>query len=687
MHQPWYRDERSGEFLMPWVFLHAIKDYAELLWIQSHYPNIHATYNLVPSLMTQLEYYTKDYKSDRMLALLAKESSDLSDDEKVVLLEQCFFANPRTMIAPLWRYSELYNKRTLYKNAEEALRHFEDEEFDDLSVLFLLSWCGNQLRRTNPIVKGLIVKAAGFTHAEKQDLFATLVEFCANITSAYKQLQNQGKIAVFTTPFFHPILPLLLDVNAAKASDSHIATPNKWSDFSADAARHVESAIEWYKNVFDAKPIGFWPAEGAVSMAALSLLAKNGILCACTDEDVLFKSLPNPHYRIDLYKRYALHTQNGEINLLFRDKALSDLIGFNYSNMDADTAADDFVARLRSIYDSVDFDAIVPVFLDGENAWEFYENNAFGFFNALYDRLSRIDWCKTVTVPEAHRIQSVPKVDIDSIATGSWIYGTLGTWIGHSEKNRAWELLATAHEHAYSRMGALDRQTQYFIARELMIAEGSDWFWWYGDDHYTPLAAEFDGIFRGHLKRVYELLGEKPHSALNDPIKRVMESSEHTPPIAPISPMIDGSRSYYFEWIGAGRVDLSRSFSAMDTSGAPFKTLLYGTDGEHFFFQLSGNIERLKEGGYELEVDIQGIHTIKHRLRFTSFGDGQYAQEGIKAAFANCVEIAVNAPLIKPSDTLEAAFFLYRQDTLIQRVPLYNKLTLKMPNFDALWYI
>ncbi|MDR0664968.1 MAG: glycoside hydrolase [Helicobacteraceae bacterium] len=689
MHQPWYRDERSGDFLMPWVFLHAIKDYAELPWIQSRYPDIHATYNLVPSLMTQLEAYVKNgWQDDRFLALFAKEARELNEDERADLLEKGFFANPRTMIAPLWRFSELHQKRARFHSPNESIRHFDDDELTDLSVVFLLSWCGNQLRRTNALVKSLIAKGSGFSQLEKTELLETLITYCGEILRAYKTMQEQGKIAVFTTPFYHPILPLLLDMNSAKASDANIAAPNKWSDFSDDAELHVQSAIEWYEANFGAKPQGFWPAEGSVSVEALNLLAKHGVKFACTDEDVLFKSLPNPHYRVDLYKRYFLKTENGEIGLLFRDKALSDLIGFNYSSMDAQAAADDFMSKLKGIYDLVDFDAIVPIFLDGENAWEFYENNAFDFFNALYERISVADWCQTVTIPEAFRLDAAPKIELQALQPGSWIYGSFSTWMGHSEKNRAWELLAQTREAAKPYLDDLDEKTKALAIKELMIAEGSDWFWWYGDDHYTPLASQFDEIFRSHLVQVYRLLGQKPHPALSEPIKRVREAVDQIAQSAPIFPSIDGRKSSYYEWIGAGSLDLSRVFSAMDSSAAPFKTLQYGTDGKFYYFSLKGNLEPIKTGGYELAIETQGAFIYNRRLRLSGeILRGPYQSEGIKAAFGSNLEIALYAPLTRQDDRLEIAFLLYKQDTLIQRIPLYNTLTLGMPDLDAEWYI
>jgi alpha-amylase/alpha-mannosidase (GH57 family) len=684
MHQPWYRDEKQGVFLMPWVFLHAIKDYAELPWIQSHYPGIHATYNLVPSLMTQLEHYAKDYKSDLFLALLAKDAASLTHEEKAELLEKGFFANPRTMIAPLWRYAELHKKRLRFEKAADAVVRFENGELNDLAVLFLLSWCGNQLRRENDTVKALIAKGANFTHKEKLDLLDALVKFCKTVLPLYKVMQEKGSISVFTTPFYHPILPLLLDVNAGRASDPHIAPPNRWSDFSEDAERHVTKAIEWYTGAFGHSPEGFWPAEGAVSNAALALLVKHGASYACTDEDVLFKSLPSPHYRIDLYKRFKVKTERGEIGMLFRDKAISDFIGFHYSTQPAQAAADDFIGRLRAIYDAVDFDAVVPVFLDGENAWEFYENNAFEFFNALYERISSCAWIKTVTIPEAHKIDIVPKVELASLQTGSWIYGTLGTWMGHSEKNRAWELLADAHNEMRAAYDRLDEETREKVIKEAMIAEGSDWFWWFGDDHFTELAAEFDEIFRGHIRNIYLLLGQKPHPAVNERIKRVEIAADHTPQSAPISPSVDGKRTDYFEWIGAGKVDLCRSFSTMDTSATLIKNMLYGTDGEYFYFQLAGNIEPIKAGGYELQVDMRGKHTLSRRVRLST---RPITDEGLRITVHSVLEVAIKAPLKSRSEHIEIEFLLYCNETPIQHIPLYNTLTLKLPDFDALWYI
>lgn len=686
MHQPWYKEERTGEFLMPWVFLHAIKDYAEIPWIASHYPTIKATYNLVPSLVEQLDQFIENPKKDRLVALWLKKSSDLTQDERTELLTKGFFANHKNMITPLWRYEELYQKRFKYPSAQDAAAYFSDEELTDLAVLFLLAWSGNQLRRTDKTVKALISKASGFTHEDKLDLINAQVEFCKSIIPFYKELKDLGKIEIFTTPYYHPILPLLLDLNSAKESDSHINTPSNWSDFSADAARHVEDAISWYEGKFGTKPDGFWPAEGSVSAKALSLLAKNGIKYACTDEDVLFKSLPPPHYRLDLSKKYTFKSDSGDIKMLFRDKALSDLIGFNYSEMDPQSAADDFMARLRNIYDSVDFNPVVPVFLDGENAWEFYSNNAFDFFNALYQRIESSDWCKTVTVSEVHNNNSIINVDLHSIEAGSWIYGSFATWMGHSEKNRGWELLAAAHKTANELMPNKPQKIQEQVQKELMIAEGSDWFWWYGDDHYSPIANEFDELFRGHLMRVYELLDLSIPKELYEPIKAIDLTSDHTPQTALIMPTINGYHHSYFEWLGAARLDLTRSFSAMDSSGAPFETLSYGTDGKRYYFKFLGNIAPLASGGYTLKAEAEGKGSYEIKLKRGAI-DTSFYKGKIAAALNDSLEISVDYEMKSEKEKIEVTFLLYKQDTLIQRIPLHNTLTLKLPAFDALWYI
>ncbi len=593
MHQPWYRDEGAKKSLMPWVFLHAIKDYAELPWIQSHYPGIKATYNLVPSLMAQLSNYPGDWQSDQLLHLLSLPAGSLDEGQKAQLLEKGFFANPQTMIAPLWHYQALYEKRSRFEQADQAVRHFDDQELCDLSVLFLLSWCGNLLRREEPTVKALLQKGSHFSQEDKLSLIEALTSFCATIPARYKAAQKSGEIAIFTTPYYHPILPLLLDLGSAKASDSHIATPSEWCDFSQDAATQVDRAISWYSESFDRPPPGFWPAEGAVSEKAMALLADRGVPIACSDEDILFKSLGGMHQRSDLYRRYQLESTGGSIGMLFRDKALSDLIGFNYASFDPQHAADDFMAKLKDIHDSCDFNPLVSVFLDGENAWEFYGNNGFEFFNALYERIAKTPWCQTVTAPEAFEVP-VQERKLPALQPGSWIYGSLSTWMGHAEKNRAWERLVMTKKAADKGKSALDKESAAAVDEELLIAEGSDWFWWFGDDHYTPLASEFDALFRGHLRRVYHLMGQKPPAVLDEAIKQVdTQLSDHTVPTAIITPRIDGRQSSYFEWMGAGRIDLTRAFSAMDSSAAIFETLLYGSDGRHFYFQLQGNIDRL----------------------------------------------------------------------------------------------
>ncbi len=689
MHQPWYREGGSQESLMPWVFLHAIKDYAELPWIQSHFPGLKATYNLVPSLMVQLEAYPKGWQHDRLLNLLAKEAQSLDEKEKAALLEKGFFANPQTMIAPLWGYQALYEKRSRFESAEEAVRHFDDQELTDLAVLFLLAWCGNLLRREEPTVKSLIKKGSRFTQEEKKRLIEVLVAFCASIPKRYKEAQKMGQIAIFTTPFYHPILPLLLDLKAAKASDGQIETPKRWCDFSDDAATQVDRAASWYREQFDAPPPGFWPAEGAVSEKAMALLASRSIPYACTDEDILFKSLDGPHQRSDLYRPYRLETPEGPIGMLFRDKALSDLIGFNYASFDPQHAADDFMAKLKAIHESCDFNPLVSVFLDGENAWEFYQNNGFEFFNALYERIEKAPWCQAITVPEAFEQEQLHPRSLQSLQPGSWIYGSLSTWMGHAEKNRAWELLAMTKEAATQAAESLDTQKAEAIQEALLIAEGSDWFWWFGDDHYTPLASEFDALFRSHLRQVFHLLGKKPPKVLDEAIKQVdPQTSDLIAPSAPISPRIDGYQSSYFEWMGAGRLDLTRAFSAMDSSGAIFETLLYGTDGRHFFFQLQGNIDRLESGDYLLEIELGGRHKSQRRLKLDpkKLATAQ-CSDHLEAAMRSCLEIKLLDPIDDPQETPDVAFMLYRQETLIQRIPLYRALSLKMPEFNALWYI
>jgi len=693
MHQPYYKDDMQNEYKMPWVFLHAIKDYYELPYYLSKFDNIKATFNLVPSLIEQLEEYEKGFVNDIFLSSVQKEVTLLTDSEKLFLSETLFFSNLKTMIHPLARYMELYTKKNSHKELADFAHSLEAGEILDLEVLFLLSWCSNALRENSTLIQSLIAKGRHFTQSDKVELFVELFAFVGRVLPFYKELQLKEKIELATTPFYHPILPLLLDKNIAKEADRNAQTPKIYADFRSDASLHIDKAIEKYESVFGAKPSTFWPAEGSISKEALELLSKSGVKYVGADEDVLFKSLES-RYRFDIYKKYTVGKDN-KIGVLFRDKALSDLIGFTYSGKDAKEAVHDFMGRLKELYHYINFEAVVPIILDGENAWEYYDNNARDFFDGLYAELEKCDWCDTLTFSEVFKDNSIEQSYIESIKPGSWIYGTFSTWMGHDEKNRAWELLSETKIAFEAVKASLSAETLKAATRELMVAEGSDWFWWYGDDHYTPQADEFDELFRKHLLNIYKLMAKEPPARLFESINKTKIAKLKQKPKNYIMPVIDGKMTDFYEWLGAGSIALDAEFSAMDSSGFHFEKLFWGFDDEKIYFAISGKFAELIDKGYDLSVELVGSRAIKVKVPFSS---KYHRTDCVETGLKGCIESAVAEvfELSLPKSCLEcgcdvllqASFEIQKNNKVIEKAPLYGSLQLEVnEKFLEDWYI
>ncbi len=606
MHQPLYRDPFTGVYDLPWVLLHATKDYIDMVTILNDFPDIHQTFNLVPSLMEQLRDYSEDSVADLYREISKKPAKELSAKEKTFMLKNFFSASREHMIWPLARYGELLRKLGLNSgdNPAGSIGFFSESDYRDLQVYFNLVWIDPVLRDADPFLASLYHKGGKYTEQEKQGLLSRQIKLAAGVLPLYKEYQERGLIEVSTTPYYHPIMPLLYNSDSAREAVHDIPLPETRMSYPEDVVVQLQKAVTLYKDVFGRAPRGLWPSEGSVSVDIIKLIKEAGFNWAATDEEILTNSLRRPFRRneyghaIDnfLYSPWKVGSESGELSFIFRDHVLSDLIGFDYSKSDAHGAANDFISRLGHIYDHTDDheNRLVSIILDGENAWECYKNDGRDFLQALYGRLSEDTRFKCVTVSEFFE-GNPPQGHIERLFAGSWISHNFSVWIGHEEDNAAWDMLSEARSALVERTAVLEKESDgkkriRQAWEEVYAAEGSDWFWWFGDDHCSANDADFDALFRKHIKRIYDLLGLEAPTRLEIPImtaERIIVPA--TQPRAYIAPVIDGEITDYYEWISAGLIS-NRSFGSSMHSESFKEVLLdgikYGFSTDKLFFRL-----------------------------------------------------------------------------------------------------
>ncbi len=665
MHQPDYRGS-DGVMSMPWVFLHAIKDYYEMPWLLSQYDGLKATFNITAPLIEQLNLYRDPLKNDYFLSLWEKHPSQIDAEAKAWLIKTCKSTQYETMIKPIEHFSLLYHKSEL-----------SDDELIDFEVLFMLAWCGNYLRQENRLVQALFKKERGFTQTDKTLLLKVLCDFIETILPFYARLQKEGVISLSTTPYNHPILPLLLNMENAKRANEHTTIVDNPISLREDAIEQVERSITLYEETFGTKPTGFWPAEGAVDEESVEIYKERGLSWIATDEAILFRSLEDDT-RANLYKVYDYQG----MCMGFRDHGLSDLIGFNYRFKSGHEASEHFMQVVEPIAN--EDDATLFVILDGENAWEFFENNAYDFFTALYDRFSQTSWCKTVTMDEVSKLEN--KGTLEKLAPGSWIHGNFDTWSGHSEKNRAWELIYQTRRDIDNYAGVISDEVAEQVKFHFLASECSDWFWWYGDDHVTEFGLEFDTLFREHLITIYQLLHMHPPADLFMPIiSHKSTASFLLKPQASITPTIDGKHSSFFEWLGAGSIDESKLYSTMDRVRGPIEKIHYGHNDETVFLAFEGEMSSLEMSNLKLDVVVE--ETGEH-LNFSLDMNKSYNDKELQLAIGERLELGFSKSHFKDYSAVHLRFEIVQGNEIIQTMPGYGALSIDLnETYSENWFV
>ena len=671
MHQPDYRDA-SGIMQMPWVFLHAIKDYYDMPWMLARHSGLKATFNITPPLIEQIQLYSDDIVSnDRFFALWMKHPSELNETDRQWMIKMCKSAPYETMIEPIKPYRQLYH-----------MEQIDDDALCDMEVWFILAWCGVYLRTHNDTVKKLLASESEFKCEHKHELLQTLGDFIETIFPYYAKLQSEGIISLSTTPLNHPILPLLIDMNNAVGAHPGTNIPEHPLSLVADAKLQISQAQALYKMTFGHDAIGFWPAEGAVDERSVALYRDAGLKWIATDEAILFKSLGSDH-RDALYHSY----KHNEVTMGFRDHELSDLIGFTYRFWAAERAADHFVSMLYPIAKGGN-DRTVFVILDGENAWEFYHNNAFDFFDALYTKLAETEWCSMVGMDT---IAQQDSRELSHLAAGSWIHGEFNTWVGHPEKTRGWELIyMTRRDYEHHKEG-FGKEIQAKILQHFLAAECSDWFWWYGDDHSTEFSVEFDELFRSHLINIYHLMQMSPPNDLYIPIITNRSGEDFLlQPKFPIQPLIDGGHNSFFEWVGCGIVDETKLFSTMDRKRGPIERIRFGQNKKVVYCAFEGDIKVLRHCE-KLHIMIEPFD-IRFEIPMTSVlrtknSTMESNQIKLQVACDSWFELSLDFNEMDIQE-VQLRFEIEREGIIIQTLPGFGELEIALDaTYDENWFV
>jgi alpha-amylase/alpha-mannosidase (GH57 family) len=711
-HQPYYSDDVSGYNPMPWVRLHGTKDYWGLAMHLAEVPEVHATINLVPSLLAQILAYTEHHAQDEHLRVSRIPADGLSEADAQYLLDAFFMANPDQMIRPYPRYWELYEQRGLHVDtAERALRRFQPRDLLDLQ-------CWNNLVWFHPIAFEVHDDLAEFrrqgghwTEDDKKWLLDKQMEILAEVVPLHRKLSEQGQVELTTTPFCHPILPLLIDKKLARQAMPGVHLPRRMEGYPEDAAEQIRRAVEYHTKLFGSPPVGMWPSEGSVAQAVIPLVAEAGIQWLASDEEILSRSTEGwvardaqgmvRHPEL-LYAPWRVEEAGQSLQMIFRDHAISDQIGFHFQRYPADEAARSLLGTLEAIGRATEAHAarrpaLVSIILDGENCWEYYPNQGVDFLRALYHGIARHPHIHGVRVRD-YLAKHPATEKLGHLFAGSWISHNFGIWIGHPSCNKAWDMVSQAREALVGRQDAAD-VTPAKLAQawdELYIAEGSDWFWWFDDRHSSAQDWLFDELFRKHVANVYTLVGLEPPVELQRPIGA---DRRHAPPFTQPSGLLEvkvNGRETYFEWLNAGVYQASTGRGTMNMADAQrIERVFFGFDRERLLLRFDATalvhqrladvetlrIAFLQPAGFELLVSAPGSAQPSVRL---FHNDVPVSAPGVEAAADSILELAVpwRSLATAPEAPLQFYAELYQEERSVERVPQEGVLETVVPSPD-----
>ncbi|MDD3420131.1 MAG: glycoside hydrolase family 57 protein [Candidatus Gastranaerophilales bacterium] len=652
LHQPSYKDPETNMYLMPWVRLHAIKDYLDMLLILDEFPKIKQTFNIVPLLMDQLEDYGHNGVHDVHSFLTTKPLEQLTEQDKNFILNSFFDANYNSMISIHPRYNQLYEKR--YSTGAN-IEDFSDQEYSDIMMWFNLAWFDPHWVKNHPEVKALYKKERDYSLDDRIRVIDVQRAIIRQIIPTYRKRLEENKIEITTSPYYHCVLPLVANSDTAKTSMDASRLPRNTYKHPEDAVYQIEKSIKKFEDVFGQKPKGLWPSEQCISNESLKLIKKAGFKWTISDEGVLARTLgtgferdlhgllQNPY---PLCNAYNFGKEEDALRLVFRSSFLANLINFQYGSYDPKVAAEDLYGKLKAAQKNLemspDNNHIAVIALDGENCWESYQKDGIPFLKHLYEIISEDSSMEAITVSEY-----MDKIEKEHVITdiypGSWINRDFQMWIGDPVKNLAWDYLVRIRKdlEKFSKEKH-DKETISKAWEEFYVAQGSDWFWWFGEPNDSGQDELFDFLFRNHLKQIYKILGKEIPSYLERPLETLVTKQSYIPKDL-ITPQINGLVTLG-DWENAGYIQNVQG--PVYNVEKLFSKIYFGNDKKNIYLRFDinkYNIENMKDKNIWAQIMLyfQGFNnnpTVSYmRMRQTK----DYLTNVMRYAYSHEVEIPI----------------------------------------------
>lgn len=599
MHQPIYQLSAKGDYLMPWVRLHAVKDYLDMALWAKKFEKLKLNFNFAPVLLDCILEYANNDAHDIHSRLTITPEDELTNEDKIFILNNFFDTNYQTMILPNEEYHRLYQE--VQVNGTSDVSIFTNQEYSDLMALFNLTWIDPLFKTSNAVLKKLVKKGKNYTLEDRITIIETQREIIRKIIPTLKRLADKDKIELTTSPYYHPILPILLDYKTIRKN----ATPDDELfnlKTELDAKVQTKMALDRMEEIFGKRPRGVWPSEQCVSAKTLNMFSSLGVEWSVSDEGILansigfefehdFKGYLNEPYH--LLKTYKYKTENSDIKMIFRDSTIPNLIGFEYQNHNPITTANDLYDRIKvmqsKILSSPDKEHLLTIALDGENCWENYLEDGASFLKTLYTLITEDETLETVLISE-YIDKAKEHKNLPSISSGSWINRNFKLWIDEPVKDLAWSYLKRVRQDfsKFVKREPLNPNIKLAL-RELFICEGSDWFWWYGEPNDSGRDSIFDFIFRTHLKNIYRYLDLDAPKYLDEPISTVSTSKPSKYPKELITPTIDGKNviNEDDEWNNAGFIEITDGPVLRESK--LFDKIRFGNDHENFYLKFHMN--------------------------------------------------------------------------------------------------